>query len=157
MCIRDSILKTYSFYESIFFVLYLSIGFIPNMEAVDKIAPQWLFMSILNLFVGIYIIKNKSTFDKKISDHLKSWIIIFYTFFIIWGGLSFFYAINPTEVLVNTSRQFNVFFMFINMSVLLISIENKSTFFSTVITLSLIHIWRCRRYAVCRSRWSPYH
>ena len=25
------------------------------------------------------------------------------------------------------------------------------------ICLSLIHIWRCRRYAVCRSRWSPYH
>ena len=26
-----------------------------------------------------------------------------------------------------------------------------------VLDLSLIHIWRCRRYAVCRSRWSPYH
>eukprot|EP00826_Nyctotherus_ovalis_P022827 TRINITY_DN17627_c0_g1_i2.p1 TRINITY_DN17627_c0_g1~~TRINITY_DN17627_c0_g1_i2.p1 ORF type:complete len:296 (+),score=25.91 TRINITY_DN17627_c0_g1_i2:191-1078(+) len=25
------------------------------------------------------------------------------------------------------------------------------------INLSLIHICRCRRYAVCRSRWSPYH
>ena len=24
-------------------------------------------------------------------------------------------------------------------------------------TLSLIHIWRCRRYSLCRSRWSPYH
>eukprot|EP00826_Nyctotherus_ovalis_P022380 TRINITY_DN17376_c0_g2_i1.p1 TRINITY_DN17376_c0_g2~~TRINITY_DN17376_c0_g2_i1.p1 ORF type:complete len:204 (+),score=0.01 TRINITY_DN17376_c0_g2_i1:32-613(+) len=24
-------------------------------------------------------------------------------------------------------------------------------------SLSLIHICRCRRYAVCRSRWSPYH
>ena len=23
--------------------------------------------------------------------------------------------------------------------------------------LSLIHIWRCRRPRVCRSRWSPYH
>ena len=23
--------------------------------------------------------------------------------------------------------------------------------------LSLIHIWRCRRVTVCRSRWSPYH
>ena len=23
--------------------------------------------------------------------------------------------------------------------------------------LSLIHIRRCRRYAECRSRWSPYH
>ena len=23
--------------------------------------------------------------------------------------------------------------------------------------LSLIHIWRCRRYSLTRSRWSPYH
>eukprot|EP00826_Nyctotherus_ovalis_P015919 TRINITY_DN14569_c0_g2_i2.p1 TRINITY_DN14569_c0_g2~~TRINITY_DN14569_c0_g2_i2.p1 ORF type:complete len:358 (-),score=111.30 TRINITY_DN14569_c0_g2_i2:20-1093(-) len=27
----------------------------------------------------------------------------------------------------------------------------------TTNVLSLIHICRCRRYAVCRSRWSPYH
>ena len=26
-----------------------------------------------------------------------------------------------------------------------------------IITLSLIHIWRCRRIERCRSRWSPYH
>ena len=25
------------------------------------------------------------------------------------------------------------------------------------LTLSLIHIWRCRRYSLCRSRWSPEH
>ena len=25
------------------------------------------------------------------------------------------------------------------------------------IGLSLIHICRCRRYSLCRSRWSPYH
>ena len=25
------------------------------------------------------------------------------------------------------------------------------------VSLSLIHIWRCRRYSLCRSRWSPYH
>ena len=29
--------------------------------------------------------------------------------------------------------------------------------FSAVSRLSLIHIWRCRRHVVCRSRWSPYH
>ena len=28
---------------------------------------------------------------------------------------------------------------------------------SSVLTLSLIHIWRCRRIERCRSRWSPYH
>ena len=26
-----------------------------------------------------------------------------------------------------------------------------------VLPLSLIHIWRCRRSTLCRSRWSPYH
>ena len=29
--------------------------------------------------------------------------------------------------------------------------------FSQRIKLSLIHIWRCRRSTLCRSRWSPYH
>ena len=27
----------------------------------------------------------------------------------------------------------------------------------SVLHLSLIHIWRCRRSYACRSRWSPYH
>ena len=27
----------------------------------------------------------------------------------------------------------------------------------SVVCLSLIHIWRCRRAYACRSRWSPYH
>ena len=26
-----------------------------------------------------------------------------------------------------------------------------------LVQLSLIHIWRCRRSTLCRSRWSPYH
>ena len=28
---------------------------------------------------------------------------------------------------------------------------------SSALPLSLIHIWRCRRDVLCRSRWSPYH
>ena len=28
---------------------------------------------------------------------------------------------------------------------------------TTPLHLSLIHIWRCRRSTLCRSRWSPYH
>eukprot|EP00826_Nyctotherus_ovalis_P054945 TRINITY_DN7252_c0_g1_i7.p1 TRINITY_DN7252_c0_g1~~TRINITY_DN7252_c0_g1_i7.p1 ORF type:complete len:276 (-),score=77.69 TRINITY_DN7252_c0_g1_i7:17-844(-) len=35
--------------------------------------------------------------------------------------------------------------------------ENSVAFSTSRIHLSLIHICRCRRYAVCRSRWSPYH
>ena len=32
-----------------------------------------------------------------------------------------------------------------------------STSILTAELLSLIHIWRCRRSTLCRSRWSPYH
>eukprot|EP00826_Nyctotherus_ovalis_P005400 TRINITY_DN11216_c0_g2_i1.p1 TRINITY_DN11216_c0_g2~~TRINITY_DN11216_c0_g2_i1.p1 ORF type:complete len:272 (-),score=88.45 TRINITY_DN11216_c0_g2_i1:22-837(-) len=34
---------------------------------------------------------------------------------------------------------------------------SKESFLCELYELSLIHICRCRRYAVCRSRWSPYH
>eukprot|EP00826_Nyctotherus_ovalis_P012304 TRINITY_DN13238_c0_g1_i1.p1 TRINITY_DN13238_c0_g1~~TRINITY_DN13238_c0_g1_i1.p1 ORF type:complete len:247 (-),score=57.15 TRINITY_DN13238_c0_g1_i1:8-748(-) len=35
--------------------------------------------------------------------------------------------------------------------------KSLAKFFVITQELSLIHICRCRRYAVCRSRWSPYH
>ena len=31
------------------------------------------------------------------------------------------------------------------------------TLYLDITMLSLIHIWRCRRSTLCRSRWSPYH
>eukprot|EP00826_Nyctotherus_ovalis_P002662 TRINITY_DN10537_c0_g1_i4.p1 TRINITY_DN10537_c0_g1~~TRINITY_DN10537_c0_g1_i4.p1 ORF type:complete len:112 (-),score=0.83 TRINITY_DN10537_c0_g1_i4:10-345(-) len=41
-----------------------------------------------------------------------------------------------------------------NLNELLPKIKPETT---SNLDLSLIHICRCRRYAVCRSRWSPYH
>ena len=35
--------------------------------------------------------------------------------------------------------------------------HNLITISASLWTLSLIHIWRCRRSTLCRSRWSPYH
>ena len=28
---------------------YLCLGFVPNLQAVDKIAPQWVGMTLLNI------------------------------------------------------------------------------------------------------------
>ena len=47
---------------------YLSLGFVPNLQAVDKIAPQWVGMTLLNLLsltVFIY-------FRKAIKDKIKN-------------------------------------------------------------------------------------
>ena len=35
--------------------------------------------------------------------------------------------------------------------------EEEDIVEETIEELSLIHIWRCRRSTLCRSRWSPYH
>ena len=121
-----------------FLILYLCVGFIQNFEAIDKVAPQWLFMAVLNFLSGIFIILNQNIYEKRISAYFKSWITILYALFILWAGLSFFYAINPTEVIVNFTRQFNVFFMFFNMTIFLSEIKNKLKFFSLVLTLILL-------------------
>ena len=130
-------LQNFPLYESIILIFYLCVGFIQNFQAIDKVAPQWLYMTVLNFLSGIYIIRNLKTYDERISLYFKSWITIFYALFIIWAGLSFFYAINPTEVIVNFTRQFSVFFMFFNMTIFLSTIKNKLKFFCLVLTLIL--------------------
>ena len=97
---------------------YLCLGFIPNWEAVDKIAPQWLYLTILNLCCGIYLFINRKIYKDRINRVLSSWMSISYISFVLWAALSYFYAINSTEVLVNIVRHFNTLFMFLNLGIL---------------------------------------
>jgi O-antigen ligase len=115
--------------------LYLCIGFIPNWQAVDKIAPQWLVMSILNMLSLLYFFSKKTSLAATFTINLKSRLTLTYIGFILWAFGSLAYAINPTEVLVNLSRQLNVFLMFFSMGILLFSFKNKVRFVSWVITL----------------------
>ena len=78
--------------------LYLSIGFIPNWEAVDRIAPQWLVMSFVNLISVTFFIYHRKSLTREIALNFKSTLTLIYLGFIIWAIGSFTYAINPTEV-----------------------------------------------------------
>ena len=94
--------KTFlSFLAGIFVTLYLILGFVPNLSAVDKIAPQWLFMSIINGLGLLFLASNQKYYSNAISSILRSTLSLTYIGFIIWASLSYFYAINPTEVIVN--------------------------------------------------------
>ena len=95
----------------------MCIGFVPNWEAVDKIAPQWLVMTIINLISALYIGIYLKSFNLSLNVSLRTWISVTYISFILWAGISYYYAINPTEVIVNIARQINVFLMFLFMSV----------------------------------------
>ena len=97
----------------IIIICYLSIGFIPNLSAVDKIAPQWL------------------------ANTLKSTMSITYIGFILWASLSYFYAINPTEVIVNITRQANVLLMYLLMAIFLFSFKQKIEFVCWLVIIIL--------------------
>jgi len=117
--------------------LYLCIGFIPNWQAVDKIAPQWVGMTLLNLLSISVFFNYRESIKLTISKVLTPYLSLFYIGFIFWGGLSYFYAINPTEVLVNITRQVNVLFMFLSMAILLFNLKNKARFISWTISIIL--------------------
>ena len=131
-------ISDFSFYESLLIIGYLSLGFIPNLYAIDRIAPQWLGMAILNIISTIYLFKNYKSLSYSINWHFKSLITILYSLFILWAGLSFFYAINEIEVLVNLSRHFSVFLMLIVMSVFVSRLKNKEDILSYVIAIFLL-------------------
>ena len=121
----------------IFLVSYLCIGFIPNLDAVDKIAPQWLVMSLLNLMSLIFFYKNRTSFSIPITRVLKARLSLVYIGFIIWAIGSIFYAINSTEVIVNISRQLNVLIMYLSMSICVFNLKNNFRFISWIITIIL--------------------
>eukprot|EP00826_Nyctotherus_ovalis_P006826 TRINITY_DN11662_c0_g1_i12.p2 TRINITY_DN11662_c0_g1~~TRINITY_DN11662_c0_g1_i12.p2 ORF type:complete len:121 (-),score=13.24 TRINITY_DN11662_c0_g1_i12:31-393(-) len=67
----------------------------------------------------------------------------------------FDYILEPGIVLMCRVVEFEAHFTHDAASDLKFRIELLTEKIS--LKLSLIHICRCRRYAVCRSRWSPYH
>ena len=127
----------YTLISGILVVCYLSIGFIPNLNAVDKIAPQWLMMSILNGISIIFLIYNRFYYSSSVTSTLKSAMSIAYIAFIAWASLSYYYAINPTEVIVNITRQANVLLMFLIMGIFLFSFKNKIKFICWTILIIL--------------------
>ena len=118
-------------------VAYLCIGFVPNWQAVDKIAPQWLTMGIINLASTLFVLWRTQAYEHKISKMAKSAITLSYLGFFIWAGLSYFYAINPTEVLVNMARHTNTLFMYVYLALFIQNFKDKDKLFSWVLVLIL--------------------
>ena len=118
-------------------IIYLCFGFIPNFEAIDKIAPQWLVMSTTNAVALIFIFFNKTYFKQTVLKLLLSKIVIVYFSFILWAALSYFYAVNSTEVIVNITRQANVFLMYFITAILLYHLPKKIKFISWVVIIIL--------------------
>ena len=119
----------------ILLVLYIITGSLTNFKAIDILAPQWIYLGSVNILSCLYFLfYNRLKVQLGLSMLLKSVFFYVYLFYFIWSGLSYFYAINPTETLLNIPRLGNTFFAIIFCFLLLNSIENK------VIVISRIFI-----------------
>lgn len=112
-------MKQKLFIDLLFLISYLGVGFLPNFEAIDKIGPQYLYLSILNFLVLIYLI-----YDNGIKEFFnlllkRNYVLFSFVSFFIWGTLSFFYALNISEVLIESSRIFIYLQAFINLFIVL--------------------------------------
>ena len=149
---KQTSLDTSNFLPSLFILGFLLVGFVPNLEAVDKIAPQWLYLSILNLFCGLFLFMNRISFKERLLAVLTSYISLTYMGFVLWAALSYFYAINPTEVLVNIVRHFNTLFMFLHLGILLYNIKDKNR----LLSLAIMAILSIEVYAVLEQAMEMY-
>ena len=149
---KQTSLDTSNFLPSLLIIAFLLVGFIPNWEAVDKIAPQWLYLSVLNLLCGLYLFIHRKNYQERFVAVLSSYMSLFYMGFVAWAALSYFYAINPTEVLVNIVRHFNTLFMFLHLGILLYNIKDKNR----LLSLAIMAILSIEVYAVLQQALEMY-
>lgn len=110
--------------EVILLIPFLLIGFTPYFLAVDKIGPQFLFLSSYNTILFLFFFLEKKRF-KEHNNILKSPLFIALILFLIWCSLSFIYAINKIEVLIELSRLFIYVFSLHNLILLIKKIKEK--------------------------------
>ena len=80
----------------------------------------------------------------------------------LWIGNSSRHKLKIAHALKRNSSMYHLFDSKVgtrrnNCSTHVLWREHQTILWYTMIQLSLIHIWRCRRIERCRSRWSPYH
>ena len=114
-------------------VLYVITGSLGNFNAIDILAPQWIYLGAVNILACIYFLFfNISSAQVGLSKLSKSIFIYVYLFYFLWSGLSYFYAINPTETLLNLPRLGNTFFAVFFCFLLLNNLENKVILISRI-------------------------
>ena len=91
-------------------ILYIITGSLSNFGAIDILAPQWIYLGAINILSCLYFLFTSNALNTAFRPLFKSAFIYFYIFYIIWNALSYFYAINPAETLINLPRLGNTFF-----------------------------------------------
>lgn len=110
----------YDFVVLFFLIGYLLIDFMPYAQRMEIIKPQFLYLTVLNIIVAIYIYFNPSLFSTSlIAIFKKSYIFKAYLLFVLLAGLSMIVARNISLSITALAEIIVVFGMFVNFVILL--------------------------------------
>ena len=119
-------------------VLYMITGSLGNFGAIDILAPQWIYLGSINIITCLYFLFfARNGLENAFSPFLKTIFFNLYVFYFLWNCFSYFYAINPTETLINLPRLGNTFFAIVFCFFLLYNLPNKFYFISRLFLLFL--------------------
>lgn len=119
-------------------ILYIITGSLSNFGAIDILAPQWIYLGAINILSCLYFLFNPNALSTAFRPFFKSAFIYLYLFYLVWNILSYFYAINPVETLINLPRLGSTFFALFFSYFLIYNLPNKFFFVSRLFLVFLI-------------------
>ena len=126
-------------YSLLFFTaLYLIVHFIPDLGGADVMGAQWLYTSVVDLFLLGYIIWNRAQYSEAIGAVFSSKFSLLYLFYVLWAIASMLYAMNVNESIVCLARLISTFFVYTNLSILLYKKEIQSYYLPIAFLISLV-------------------
>ncbi len=98
----------------------LSIDFFPNFGSIEVIAPQYLFLSLLNIVMALYIYMNQEIVTKGVFQMFKNSISFkFYFLFLLGCFISIFTAKNSSLAIKSFLQLIVIFGLVVNFSIVL--------------------------------------
>lgn len=118
-------------------VLYMAVHFIPTMNAIDVMGPQWLYLSLLDILVAGYILARKDLYFDTIQLIFTQLFSKLLLGLFILAGISIFFAINRVEAWVCYARFIVTVIAFFNISVLFQGSQNLFKVLSQILSIVL--------------------
>ena len=124
--------------STFFSILYLIVNLIPLMGAIDEMGPQWFYLGVVNIVIAILLFFKNKSYQEAIKNILGSTFGILFVLLVVYMGCSYFYSINPTEMLVCFARFMTTAIAFINLAVLIKKDSRAIKLILIVLTISLL-------------------
>lgn len=109
-----------NFIVLLFIIGYLLMDYLPSFETIERYSPQYLYLALVNIAIGVYCYFNPKLVSKNlISIYRNSIVLKIYGTFLLLCGVSIFTAINVSLAVVAFSKLLIIFCVFLNLTVLL--------------------------------------